>query len=133
MHAAHSGRGRGKGSGGRKAVKISHQLKLKLFLAVGQGGGSGRCGRQQRDALICSACFDITFACIFRFLCPLCQIKKEIKMNIFSGLRGGGESGAGGVRMHLHVKSFALCAFYFPQPPLCHFRPPRSLRRHAFC
>lgn len=25
---------------------------------------------------------------------------------------------AGRVRMHLHVKSFALCAFYFPQPPL---------------
>lgn len=36
------------------------------------------------------------------------------------------------MRMHLHVKSFALCAFYFPQPPL--FPPsPRSTRLLLTC
>lgn len=56
-------------------------------------------------------------------------------MNNFLGLRERereweceGEE-AGRVRMHLHVKSFALCAFYFPQPPLF----PPFLARHAFC
>lgn len=75
-------------------------------------GGTGR----GRTYLQCMPRYHVCLS-FFPF-CVLCQIKKEIKMNIFLGLREREWEEAGRVRMHLHVKSFALCAFYFPQPPL---------------
>lgn len=83
-----------------KAVKISHQLKLKLFLDDGQGRGrqwhwqwqlcssSNNCnGKGTGKGTHLSAVHaSISRLPSFLLFCVLCQIKKEIKMNIFLGL-----------------------------------------------
>lgn len=74
MHAAHSA---GHGGGRGKAVKISHQLKLKLFLDDGQGGVTGS------GTHLSAVHASISRLPSFLLFCVLCQIKKEIKMNIF--------------------------------------------------
>lgn len=108
-----------------------NQLKLKLFLDVQWAWQSS--AQLGRTYLHCTP-HDITFArsgsatrlpplvlpLILFYIFFLRQIKKDIKF------LGYGSANAA-LPTHLHVKSFALCAFYFNSSspkPHCHPHPP---------
>lgn len=131
-----------------KAVKISHQLKLKLLLDDGQGRGrqwqlcsssssdnncNGEGNGNGKGTHLSAVHASISRLPSFLLFCVLCQIKKEIKMNIFwaygKGRRSGRRRGLAECECICMLRVSHCAHFIFHSRHCC----PLPLARHAFC